>query len=152
LNTKDIPVTQPSASSSSGPSRRTALKVGLAVGSVSVAGIAKAALAPGVTSTTTTQLAGAVILASSPPPSPLTTPFLEAMPITPLLPERLLTDPAFALPPTEAPNRAINPATGIPFEGRGEPHQFRSLNPPQKFFAQRFGAVPAASIHPQLQP
>ncbi len=40
----------------------------------------------------------------------------------------------------------------MPYEGRGEPHQFRTLNPPQRFFAQRFGAVPAVSIHPQLQP
>lgn len=148
LNTKEFPVAENLLSSS----RRTALKVGLAAGSASVAGIAKAALAPGVFRTTTMQQGGVVILSTSPPPSPLTQPFLEAMPRMPLLPERPLTDPAFALPPTEAPNRAINPATGIPFEGRGEPHQFRSLNPPQAFFAQRFGAVPAVSIHPQLQP
>ena len=133
------------------PGRRTALKVGLAIGPVSVAGLAEAALAPGTAVTTTATARGTVLAASSPPASPPTTPFLEAMPITPLLPERLLTDPAFARPPTVAPNRAINPATGIPFEGRGESHQHRPLNPPQKFFAQRFGAVPAASIHPQLQ-
>lgn len=70
----------------------------------------------------------------------------------PLLPQRLITDPAFTQQPTVAPNRAINPATGIPYEGRGEPHQFRTLNPPQQFFVQRFGAVQAASIHPNLQP
>jgi FtsP/CotA-like multicopper oxidase with cupredoxin domain len=93
-----------------------------------------------------------IVAASSPPPSPATTPFLEPMPITPVLPERPLTDPAFAQPPTVQPNRALNPATGIPFEGRGEPHQHRPLNPPQHFFAQRFGAVPAVSIHPNLQP
>ena len=145
MNAKDLPVVEPLPS----PSRRTALKVGLAAGSASAAGLAKAALAPGVASTTTLKPGGAVT-ASSPSPSPLTTPFLEAMPITPLLPERSLTDKAFAKPPTEAPNRAINPATGLPFEGRGDSHQLRSLNPPQKFFAQRFGAVPAVSIHPQL--
>src|SRR6185369_8000256 len=87
-----------------------------------------------------------------PPSSPPTTPFLEAMPIMPLLPQRPLADSAFAIPPTVAPNRATNPATGIPFEGRGEPHQDRNLNEPQFFFAQRFGAVPAVSIHPNLQP
>jgi len=82
--------------------------------------------------------------------SPPTTPFLEAMPIPPLLPHRPLTDPAFAQLPTVAPNRAINPATGIPYEGRGDSHQHRTLNEPQKFFAQRYGPVPPASIHPQL--
>ena len=113
-------------------SRRYALKAGLAIGSVSVTGVAR----------------GDGNLASSPP----TTPFLEAMPIMPLLPQRPLTDPAFALPPTVTPNRATNPATGIPFEGRGEPHQFRELAEPQFFFAQHFGAVPPISIHPNLQP
>jgi len=70
----------------------------------------------------------------------------------PLLPQRPLADSAFGIPPTVAPNRATNPATGIPFEGRGEPHQDRNLNEPQFFFAQHFGAVPAVSIHPNLQP
>ena len=84
------------------------------------------------------------------PPSPPTTPFVVAMPVIPQLPQRPLTDPAFARPPTVAPDRAINPATGMPYEGRGDPHQLRSVNPPQTFFAQRFGAVPGASIHPNL--
>jgi FtsP/CotA-like multicopper oxidase with cupredoxin domain len=115
-----------------GASRRSVLKAGLAIGSVSVAGTAR----------------GDGNLASSPP----TTPFLEAMPIIALLPQRPLTDPAFVLPPTVAPNRVTNPAIGIPFEGRGDSHQFRNLNEPQFFFAQHFGAVPAVSIHPNLQP
>ena len=55
-------------------------------------------------------------------------------------------------PPTTAPDRTINPATGIPFEGRGDSHQYRDLNPPQFFFAQHFGPVPAVSIHPNLAP
>jgi len=118
------------------PGRRTAIKVGLAtVPTVAVASMVPWSLAE----------AKAIV-------SPPTTPFLEPMPITPVVPQRLLTDPAFAHPPTEIPNRAINPATGIPYEGRGEPHQFRSMNPPQYFFAQHFGAVPAVSIHPNLQP
>jgi hypothetical protein len=127
LSTEATVVTKPLHS----PDRRTALKVGLAA--------------------TTTPLSGAVIAASQ-PRSPLTQPFLEAMPRMPVLNERPLSDPAFAMPPTVAPNRTINPATGLSYEGRGEPHQLRELNPPQKFYAQRFGAVPAVSIHPQLQP
>jgi FtsP/CotA-like multicopper oxidase with cupredoxin domain len=121
------------------PTRRTALKAGLALGSVAVGNAADAALAPG---------SGW----RAPPSSPATTPFLQAMPIIPVLQERPLTDPGFAQPPTTAPNRAINPATGLPYEGRGESHQYRSLAEPQHFYVQHFGAVPAVSIHPQLQP
>jgi FtsP/CotA-like multicopper oxidase with cupredoxin domain len=113
-------------------SRRRALKAALALGSFSVA---RAARGDG----------GSL---SSPP----TTPFLEPMPVMPVVPQRPLTDPAFALPPTVAPNRATNPLTGLPYEGRSEPHQLRNINEPQYFFAQRFGAVPPASIHPNLQP
>ena len=83
-------------------------------------------------------------------PSPPTTPFLEPLRLPPQLPTRRLSDPAFAQAPTVAPNRAINPATGQPFEGRGDAHQLRALAPPKTFFAQRFGAVPPVSIHPQL--
>ncbi len=93
---------------------------------------------------------GGSAVAKALPPSPPTTPFVEAMPVTPLLPARLLTDPAFRRAPTAEPDRVINPATNLPFEGRGDAHQFRSLNPPQFFFAQRFGAVPPMSIHPNL--
>ena len=118
------------------PGRRKALQVGLATTSAAFAGVAGAWTRNGLPWNG----------------SPATTPFLEAMPVMPMLPQRPLTDPAFAQQPTEAPNRAVNPATGIPYEGRGESHQFRSLNPPQRFFAQRFGAVPAVSIHPNLQP
>jgi FtsP/CotA-like multicopper oxidase with cupredoxin domain len=72
------------------------------------------------------------------------------MPVMPVLPARTLADPAFALAPTVQPNRSLNPATQLPREGRGDPHQHRELNPPRFFFAQRFGAVPPVSIHPQL--
>ena len=83
--------------------------------------------------------------------SPATTPFLEALPIMPVLPARPLTDAAFsAFPPTQAPNRAINPANNLPYEGRGDAHQLREKNPPQFFYAQRYGAVPPVSVHPQL--
>ena len=79
-----------------------------------------------------------------------TTAFLEPMPVMPVLPARTLKDPAFVRPPTIAPDRAINPATNQPYEGRGDAHQLRSLNPPQFFYAQRYGAVPPVSIHPNL--
>ena len=75
------------------------------------------------------------------------------MPIIPELPSRPLTDPAFASnPPSKWPNRAINPATNLPFEGRGEPHQFRELAEPTIFFAMRYGAVPPVKIHSDLNP
>lgn len=130
------------------PERRTALKTGLALGPAAVivgSGVAGTVFAQ--TYTSGFGYHGGTLAAS-----PKTTPFLEAMPIIPELPQRPLTDPAFAQKPTTAPNRAINPATGIPYEGRGDPHQLRNLNEPQFFFAQHYGAVPAASIHPQLQP
>ena len=53
---------------------------------------------------------------------PPLTPFVEPLPVLPALPERgrrRSLDPA----PTNGPNRATNPATGLPFEGRTEPHQ-----------------------------
>ncbi len=84
------------------------------------------------------------------PPSPPTTPFVVAMPVLPQLQPRPLTDPCFAIAPTAGPNRAMNYATRLPCEGRGDWHQTRSLNPPQAFYAQRFGAVPPMSIHPNL--
>jgi len=83
---------------------------------------------------------------------PITQPFVEPMPIPPVLPERdVNTYQEFVdRPPTDAPNRATNPATGIPFEGRTQTHQFRGQFPPEKFFVTRMGAVPAVSVHPQL--
>ena len=111
------------------PSRRRALK--FAASSVALTGVG-------------TQMGTAL------PASPPTTPFLEPMPISPELRPRPLTDAGFAHPPTTVPNRTRNPATGLPFEGRGDPHQYRSMNPPQTFYVQRYGAVPPKSIHPQL--
>ena len=72
--------------------------------------------------------------------SPFTTPFKDALVIPPVLPARNpATDPGFQPPPTTAPNRAINPATGIPFEGRTQSHQFRNRFPPEKYFITRMG-------------
>lgn len=84
------------------------------------------------------------------PASPGTMPFVEAMPVVPQLPARPLSDPCFLRPPGVNPDRAINPATGLPYEGRGDAHQLRELHPPQTFYAQRFGAVPPTSVHPNL--
>src|SRR5438309_836600 len=71
--------------------------------------------------------------------SPPTIAFVDPITFPPLLPERNpAVDPAFTFsPPNAVPNRATNPATGIPFEGRTQVHQFRDRFPPQQFFATR---------------
>jgi FtsP/CotA-like multicopper oxidase with cupredoxin domain len=81
---------------------------------------------------------------------PPITPFVEPLVIPPVLPQRSPTelDPA----PTTSPNRAINPVTGLPFEGRTEPHQSRNLFPPQVFFQTRMAANPNVIVHPALPP
>ena len=77
--------------------------------------------------------------------SPHTRAFVEPLPIPPLLPER---GPGFLDPaPTECPNNAINPANGLPFEGRGQFNgelrpgtdcfQFFGRFAPQAFFLTR---------------
>jgi FtsP/CotA-like multicopper oxidase with cupredoxin domain len=88
---------------------------------------------------------------------PPLTPFVEPLPILPVLPTRNpATDPSFvAHPPTVAPNRATNPATGLPFEGRSEPHQSRGPGQPGAFQPELFhvthmGANANASVHPAL--
>jgi FtsP/CotA-like multicopper oxidase with cupredoxin domain len=79
--------------------------------------------------------------------SPPTLPFVDPLFIPPVLPERAPgTDPGFLPAPTTAPNRLINPSTGIPFEGRTQSHQFRSRFPPQKFFISRMVANPNATF------
>ena len=132
MSTNTHPDPAPGPAQSSSPSRRTLLKLGAASLPVSFMGASPPLQAKTIT-------------------SPATTPFLEPLPIMPVLPSRPLSDAAFALqPPSQNPNRAINPATLLPFEGRGDSHQLREKNPPQYFYAQRFGAVPPVSIHPQL--
>src|SRR4051794_14673969 len=67
------------------------------------------------------------------------------------------TDPSFAAHPSTAePNRKINPATGLPFEGRSERHQSRGPDQPGAFEPDHFhvthiGANPNASPHPDLR-
>src|SRR5881394_3892951 len=60
--------------------------------------------------------------------------FVDPMPIPPQLSARPLSDPGlqFGAPPQLFPNNTINPATGLPFEGRG---QFNgALRPGSDFF------------------
>src|SRR5919199_4801313 len=59
-------------------------------------------------------------------------PFVEPLTVLPVLPER--SEAELTPPPTPTPNRATNPATGLPFEGRSEVHQSRDRFPPQAFF------------------
>src|SRR5213593_1845853 len=94
-------------------------------------------------------------LGKSPQPARV---FVDPLPIPPQLPERPLSDPGlqFGKPPQECPNNAINPATGLPFEGRGQFNgklrpgtdcfQFFNRYPPQQFFVQRMRANPNARI------
>ncbi len=81
----------------------------------------------------------------SPPPL---TPFVEPLPVLPALPPRVKSDLTPA--PANPPNRATNPATGLPFEGRTEVHQSEDRFPPQAFFQTRMGANPNAKVHPDL--
>src|SRR5205823_3105355 len=77
--------------------------------------------------------------------SPPTTPFIDPLRIPPILPSRPVTDLTPA--PQECPNNAINPATGLPFEGRGQYNgvlrpgtdcfQFFKRFPPEDFFISR---------------
>ena len=69
---------------------------------------------------TTGGIGGGLVLADKsladdtelPPPPPLT-PFVEPLPIMPVLPRRNAAELTPA--PTTAPNRATDPATGLPF-------------------------------------
>ena len=90
-------------------------------------------------------------LGCSPQPNAV---FTDPLPIIPELPARPLTDPGlqFGAPPQLFPNNAINPATGLPFEGRGQFNgvlrpgsdffQFFNQYPTQKYFVTRMRANP----------
>ena len=88
--------------------------------------------------------------ACNPGCSPRITPFLDPLPIPPVLPERTLADPGLSPAPQEFPNNAINPANQLPFEGRGQfngtlrpgtdSFQFFNQYPPQHYFVQRMRA------------
>ncbi|MDX6500524.1 MAG: hypothetical protein QOG23_3784 [Blastocatellia bacterium] len=78
--------------------------------------------------------------------------FVDPMPIPPELPARPLSDPGltFGAPPQLFPNTAINPATGLRYEGRGQYNgvlrpgtdffQYFNQYPPQKYFVERIRA------------
>ena len=75
-------------------------------------------------------------------------PFVEPLPVLPALPQR---DVSELLPaPGIEPNRVTNPVTGLPFEGRSEPHQSEDRFPPQAYFLTRIGANNNAKVHPAL--
>jgi FtsP/CotA-like multicopper oxidase with cupredoxin domain len=82
--------------------------------------------------------------------SPPVRPFVEPMPILPVLPARNEND----LNPlsTMVPNRAINPVTGLPFEGRTDVHQFRDRFPAVDFRITRLAANNNVIVHPDLPP
>jgi FtsP/CotA-like multicopper oxidase with cupredoxin domain len=104
---------------SAGLTRRELFKLGLLTSSgylIPVRGL----------SAQTTCPAGVCQLGCSPP----TDPFVDPLPIPPVLPERPLSDPGFAIPPNTQPS-------GQPQDARNEAHQFRDRFPPQKFFITR---------------
>jgi hypothetical protein len=61
--------------------------------------------------------------------------FIDPMPIPPELPSRPLSDPGltFGAPPQQFPFNTINPATGLPYEGRGQYNG--TLRPGTDFFS-----------------
>jgi FtsP/CotA-like multicopper oxidase with cupredoxin domain len=67
--------------------------------------------------------------------SPPTIPFVDPLPIPPVLPARALSDPSFLIPPNQQPS-------GDPRDARTEPHQFRERFPPQQFFISRMRPNP----------
>jgi FtsP/CotA-like multicopper oxidase with cupredoxin domain len=90
-------------------------------------------------------------LGDSPQPAQV---FVDPMPIPPELPARPLSDPGlqFGAPPQLFPFNTINPATGLPFEGRGQFNgvlrpgtdffQFFNQYPTQVYFVERIRANP----------
>ncbi len=75
-------------------------------------------------------------------------PFVQPLVVLPTLPERNVDE--LRPTPTLAPNRATNPATGLPFEGRSEPHQSEERFPVQSYRQTYMGANPRAQVHPGL--
>jgi FtsP/CotA-like multicopper oxidase with cupredoxin domain len=127
-----------------GLTRRDLVKMGLMTGGGVGGGllVAEKGLASG--------LRGPGALGSLPPLKP----FVQPLVILPVLPER---NPAteFGPAPTAEPNRAVNPATGLPFEGRSERHQSRGPGQPgafepEHFHITRLGANTHAVVHPGL--
>lgn len=131
-----------------GLTRRDLVKMGLMTGGGAAGGLLVAEKGMAAELRTTAAL-GAL-----PPLQPFAQPLVRL----PVLPTRdPATDPGFAHAPTAEPNRAVNPATGLPFEGRSEPHQSRGPGQPGAFEPEDFhithiGANPNAIVHPDLPP
>jgi FtsP/CotA-like multicopper oxidase with cupredoxin domain len=73
-------------------------------------------------------------------------PFVQALTVLPALParDRATLSPA----PAVEPNRATNPATGLPFEGRTEPHVSEGTFSTGDYYVTRIAANPHVRIHP----
>src|SRR3954452_5484037 len=121
-----------------GLTRRDLVRMGLMTGGGRGAGllVAEKSLARGLRSSDS--------LGKLPPLAP----FVEPLPTLPALPPRKMSELVPA--PTLDPNRVINPATSLPFEGRSEPHQSEDRFRPQAFFLTRMGANTNANVHPAL--
>jgi FtsP/CotA-like multicopper oxidase with cupredoxin domain len=125
-----------------GVTRRELIRLGLLTSSGSL-------ISKGGLSAQTSCVPGACQLGCSPP----TEPFVDPLPIPPVLPARPLSDPGFRIPPGTQPS-------GQPQDARTEPHQFRERFPPQTFFISRMrpnpnfrvsdNAANLARIPPQL--
>jgi FtsP/CotA-like multicopper oxidase with cupredoxin domain len=74
--------------------------------------------------------------------------FVQPLTILPRLPDR--TRAELTPEPALSPNRATNPATGLPYEGRSEPHQSGDVFPVQRYHQTYLGANPNCRPHPGL--
>jgi FtsP/CotA-like multicopper oxidase with cupredoxin domain len=81
---------------------------------------------------------------ASPPVTPFVQDFVRFTIKQPVSPS-LLSGP----PPQIEPNRAINPATGLPFEGRTVAHQAVTEFPPVKYYEVTQKLAPTR-VHPEL--
>jgi FtsP/CotA-like multicopper oxidase with cupredoxin domain len=120
-----------------GLTRRDLVKMGLMTGGGVGGGmlVAEKGLA--------SELRSASALGALPPLEP----FVQPLTILPALRQRPVS--ALTPAPTNRPNRAINSRTGLPFEGRSEPHQSRDVFPPKAFFMTRMAAG-SIELHPDL--
>lgn len=75
-------------------------------------------------------------------------PFAQPLTVLPPLPvrDRATLSPA----PTMEPNAAVDPDTGLPFEGRTEPHVSEDIFPTQEYYVTRMAAT-QARIHPDTR-
>lgn len=79
----------------------------------------------------TTGTGASCVQPSGEPCSAPVTPFVDPLPIMPI--KQALSGPPSPAP-TVAPNTAINPATGLPYEGRTRDHQVLTTFPPKLYY------------------